>query len=171
MRRGFLSTLIPLRAMSYRRFPFTLMAEYMGGICSISPVKEAAVSRIFLQITLPSSGSASKPSAERSCCASTPAGAADPAGSRSFDFNISRTFSSGIRASICPLISCVSVLTPSLITATYSFSRSAISSQIRVAFPRHIGRTPSASGSRVPVCPIFLILMIPRSLATASLDV
>ena len=41
IRLGFLSTVIPLRAMSYRRFPLILTAEYIGGICSISPLKSA----------------------------------------------------------------------------------------------------------------------------------
>ena len=39
------------------------------------------------------------------------------------------------------------------------------------AFPKQTGSTPSASGSRVPVCPIFFCFTIPRSFATTSWDV
>ena len=70
-----------------------------------------------------------------------------------------------------PLMSSVSVVTPSWQTATYSLSRSAISSQSFVALPRHTGRTPVAPGSSVPVCPIFLMCRIPRSFATTSDEV
>ncbi len=37
--RGFISTLSPALAYSYSFFPFIFIAEYIGGICFISPVK------------------------------------------------------------------------------------------------------------------------------------
>lgn len=57
-----------------------------------------------------------------------------------------------------PLRSCVSVVIPSLRTASYSLLLSVIRSQSFVALPKHTGRTPTASGSSVPVCPIFSAL-------------
>ena len=67
----------------------------------------------------------------------------------------------------CPLISWVSVVMPSFISATYSFGMS----HSFVADPMHTGSTPVASGSRVPVCPIFLIFVMPLSFATTSKEV
>ena len=40
-----------------------------------------------------------------------------------------------------------------------------------VAFPTQIGSTPSASGSSVPVWPIFRVLRIPLKIATTSWEV
>lgn len=51
------------------------------------------------------------------------------------------------------------------------FSFSVRRSHSLVAFPRHTGSTPSASGSRVPVWPIFFWPMIPLSFATTSWEV
>ena len=70
-----------------------------------------------------------------------------------------------------PVVSSVSVSVPSSILHSYSLSLSSRNVQSFVAFPRHTIRTPSAAGSRVPVCPIFFCFNIPRSTATASMDV
>ena len=53
----------------------------------------------------------------------------------------------------------------------YVFRLSVSISQSFVPFPRHTGSTPSASGSSVPVWPIFFCFNIPRSFATTSWDV
>ncbi len=81
------------------------------------------------------------------------------------------TSSADISRSTLPVISCVSVATPSRIFAIYSLSLSAMRSASFVALPKHTGSTPSACGSSVPVCPILRICNMPRSLATTSLDV
>ena len=70
-----------------------------------------------------------------------------------------------------PVVSCVSVEMPSLNIATYSFVSSVSISTSFVALPTQTGRTPTASGSRVPVCPIFLVFNILRSRATTSNEV
>ena len=57
----------------------------------------------------------------------------------------------GNSSMISPVISSVSVATPKRITTRYSLILSVSMSQRRVAVPRHTGKTPSASGSKVPV--------------------
>ena len=70
-----------------------------------------------------------------------------------------------------PVISCVSVAIPSFTVATYSLSFSVIYSIAFVAFPMQIVSTPSASGSRVPACPTFLIFKAFLTFITTSCDV
>ena len=59
-----------------------------------------------------------------------------------------------------PVISRVSVFIPSLISAIYSFASLVRISTSFVYLPITHTRTPLAMGSRVPVCPIFLVLKI-----------
>ena len=68
-----------------------------------------------------------------------------------------------------PVISKVSVFNPNLIVAMYSFSKDVIISTNLVYFPVKQTRTPDAKGSRVPVCPIFLLFKILHNLLTTSL--
>ena len=70
-----------------------------------------------------------------------------------------------------PEISCVSVFFPSSIFARYSLSVSVSMSHSFVPLPKQTGSTPTASGSKVPVWPIFFCLRIPLNLATTSWDV
>ena len=111
MSRGFRSIIFPSLASSYSFLPFTLSAEYIGGICFMSPTNFSTHSLIFCSLI--------------------------PVTSYSFK--------------IVPVMSCVSVSTPSLHTALYDLSLSVRSSHTFVAFPRHTGSTPVAAGSSVPV--------------------
>src|SRR5512140_3039905 len=56
-------------------------------------------------------------------------------------------------------------------TARYSFSPDSRYCAIRVALPTHSARTPVASGSSVPVCPILFSFSIHRAFCTTSWDV
>ena len=61
---------------------------------------------------------------------------------------------------ISPDESYVSVVIPNVNSQIYDLSLFNISSLTLVAFPIHIGNTPDASGSRVPVCPTFFVFKI-----------
>ena len=59
---------------------------------------------------------------------------------------------------ISPSLSPVEVLVPSIISARYVLSELIKNRDILVACPIQTGRSPVARGSKVPVCPTFLIL-------------
>ena len=94
-----------------------------------------------------------------------------PVKEKTASFTCSSVTSTRCSSKTVPVVSCVSVTFPSSITATYSLFLSVKRSQTFVALPRHTGSTPSASGSSVPVCPIFFVFKIPLSFATTSKDV
>ena len=82
-----------------------------------------------------------------------------------------RPAAAGRRASTVPVLSWVSVTTPSLSPATYSLRDSAANSTARVARPTKTGSTPVAMGSRVPAWPTRRSRRMPRTLATTSWEV
>ena len=54
--RGFLTIVSPFLAISYSLVPLTFIAEYIGGICSVVPIKELSVFCIFSADILKSNG-------------------------------------------------------------------------------------------------------------------
>ena len=79
--------------------------------------------------------------------------------------------STGLLLVTFPVISRVSVSTPNKTPALYSLSSAVISSAIFVACPTVTIKTPSARGSRVPVCPTLFIPKILLISFTTSNDV
>ena len=114
--RAFLSTSMPSRASLYSLLPSWWAAEYIGGICSISPINSFIISSNSVQF-----------------------------------IRLSLVFVT------LPVESCVSVSAPKHIIHSYSFSAAIMYSTAFVAFPMQIGKTPSAIGSSVPVCPTFFV--------------
>ena len=86
-------------------------------------------------------------------------------------FICSSVMFAGILSSTLPLSSPVSVLTPRMPVPRYPFVPTEAYSKSLVALPINTGRTPAASGSRVPAWPTFFSPYIRRILATASWDV
>ena len=76
------------------------------------------------------------------------------------------TFSSLI---ILPSISSVSVKIPSVMVAIYSLSSLVNNFTNFVALPTHTIKTPEAMGSKVPVCPTFLVFNFLLIIFTISL--
>ncbi len=76
-----------------------------------------------------------------------------------------------LRSRTLPCTSWVSVTIPKVISALYIFLVSVRRDASFVAFPRHIGSTPAAPGSRVPVWPAFFSPVIRFTLLTAWKDV
>ena len=71
-------------------------------------------------------------------------------------------------SNISPDESYVSVVIPNVNSQIYDLSLFNISSLTLVAFPIHIGNTPDASGSRVPVCPTYFVFKIFLTALTTS---
>ena len=77
----------------------------------------------------------------------------------------------GISLTTVPLSSPVSVCLPKVTSTKYCLRPSTANSKRRVAVPVKTGRTPAASGSRVPPCPTFLVLSARRRKAITSWEV
>src|SRR5699024_11730721 len=77
----------------------------------------------------------------------------------------------GISSSTSPAASSVVVVLPSATSVLYSLGKVNKKGMILVASPTQIGKTPSTSGSSVPVCPTFFICNIFLILLTQSCDV
>ena len=75
----------------------------------------------------------------------------------------------GRSSSTVPVLSWVSVTSPSRRRASYSFSPRSAKETALVAAPTNTGRTPVAMGSRVPAWPTRFSWRMPRSLAQTSM--
>ena len=83
-------------------------------------------------------------------------------------FNFSLSYVLSEKPLTLPDKSRVSVLVPKTISNIYVLPYSIRYSVILVPFPTPNNKTPVASGSSVPACPIFLVFKIPLHIETTS---